>query len=79
MVSSAGNEQFYLNCGFDNVVGNVTEGAGNPFSGVDGGALLLRDRRGTRGSFMGGGESVIEEDVQSFGESESSSGTQDPW
>lgn len=41
VISSAGNDAFYLRCGFDEVVGNATTGEGNPISGVSGGSVLF--------------------------------------
>jgi len=41
VVSSAGNDAFYLRCGFDEVVGNATAGEGNPINGVTGGNVLF--------------------------------------
>ena len=41
VVSSHGNVDFYLRCGFDAVVANCTEGEGNPLNGVEGGHLLF--------------------------------------
>ena len=72
VVSSAGNEQFYMNCGFEVVVGNVTEGEGNPLSGVHGGAIFFRDSRATAGSFMRLEISAMEDSEQSFVDSEPS-------
>lgn len=42
VMSSKGNEDFYLRCGFDEIVGNGTEGEGNPLAGVPGGAILFK-------------------------------------
>jgi GNAT superfamily N-acetyltransferase len=42
VMSSEGNDGFYLRCGFDEIVGNATEGAGNPLAGVKGGNILFR-------------------------------------
>ncbi|KAH9871097.1 hypothetical protein J1614_006671 [Plenodomus biglobosus] len=41
VVSSEGNDTFYLRCGFDEVVGDATAGEGNPMQGVDGGYVLF--------------------------------------
>ena len=43
VTASKGNERFYLRCGFDEVVGNCTQGEGNPLSeaGVEGGDVLF--------------------------------------
>jgi predicted GNAT family acetyltransferase len=41
VIASKGNEKFYLRCGFDEVVGNCTEGEGNPLNGVGGGDILF--------------------------------------
>jgi GNAT superfamily N-acetyltransferase len=41
VVASKGNHKFYLRCGFDEVVGNCTEGEGNPLNGVGGGDILF--------------------------------------
>ncbi|KAH7351398.1 acyl-CoA N-acyltransferase [Pyrenochaeta sp. MPI-SDFR-AT-0127] len=43
VASSLGNDDFYLRCGFDEVVGNCTEGEGNPLgiAQVAGGNLLF--------------------------------------
>ncbi|KAF2093405.1 acyl-CoA N-acyltransferase [Rhizodiscina lignyota] len=43
VVSSFGNDEFYLKAGFDRVVGNVSEGEGNPLSGCKGGSVLFMD------------------------------------
>jgi GNAT superfamily N-acetyltransferase len=48
VVSAAGKERFYVQCGFEDVVGNVTEGEGNPLAGVRGGDILFRDRKEVR-------------------------------
>jgi predicted N-acetyltransferase YhbS len=42
VLSSEGNDDFYLKCGFDERVGNATEGEGNPLRGVKGGSILFR-------------------------------------
>ena len=42
VMSSRGNEAFYMKCGFEEIVGKATEGEGNPLSGVPGGAILFR-------------------------------------
>lgn len=42
VISSEGNEPFYLRCGFDEIVGNVTEGDGNPLHETAGGDLLFK-------------------------------------
>jgi hypothetical protein len=41
VVASLGNDKFYLRCGFDEVVGNCTEGEGNPLNRVGGGDILF--------------------------------------
>jgi predicted N-acetyltransferase YhbS len=41
VMSSDGSDQFYLRCGFEQIVGNATEGEGNPLRGVKGGAILF--------------------------------------
>lgn len=48
VVSSAGKERFYVACGFEEVVGNVTHGEGNPLAGVKGGEIMFLDRRKVR-------------------------------
>jgi len=42
-VASKGNERFYLRCGYDEIIGNCTEGEGNPLknAGVEGGDILF--------------------------------------
>jgi predicted N-acetyltransferase YhbS len=42
VTSSEGNENFYLRAGFEEVVGNATEGQGNPLAGVKGGSILFK-------------------------------------
>ena len=42
VMSSDGNETFYLESGFDEIVGIATEGEGNPLNGIPGGAILFR-------------------------------------
>ncbi|KAF2472814.1 uncharacterized protein BDR25DRAFT_283354 [Lindgomyces ingoldianus] len=42
VMSSDGKENFYLKCGFEEIVGNATEGEGNPLAGIRGGAILFR-------------------------------------
>lgn len=42
VMSSDGKENFYLKCGFHEIVGNATEGEGNPLAGVGGGAILFK-------------------------------------
>ena len=50
VMSSAGNETFYLRCGFEEIVGWATEGEENPLVGVAGGAILFRaPRKATAG------------------------------
>ncbi|OCK81366.1 hypothetical protein K432DRAFT_326402, partial [Lepidopterella palustris CBS 459.81] len=41
VMSSAGNEGWYLRQGFEEIVGWATEGEGNPLKGVEGGAILF--------------------------------------
>ncbi|KAH7071994.1 acyl-CoA N-acyltransferase [Paraphoma chrysanthemicola] len=43
VLASDGNDKFYLRCGFDEVIGNCTEGEGNPLGreGVKGGDCLF--------------------------------------
>ena len=41
VIASQETEKFYLRCGFDEIVGNCTEGEGNPLNGVGGGDLLF--------------------------------------
>ncbi|KAI4708042.1 hypothetical protein J4E89_007161 [Alternaria sp. Ai002NY15] len=43
VVASKGNERFYLRCGYDEIIGNCTEGEGNPLknAGVEGGDILF--------------------------------------
>ncbi|KAL6703366.1 hypothetical protein ACN47E_009708 [Coniothyrium glycines] len=41
VVASEGNSPFYLRCGYDEVIANVTKGEGNPLNGVSGGDLLF--------------------------------------
>jgi GNAT superfamily N-acetyltransferase len=48
VVSAAGKERFYVACGFEEVVGNVTHGEGNPLASVRGGDILFRDRKEVR-------------------------------
>lgn len=43
VMSSDGSDPFYLKCGFENIVGNATEGEGNPLNGVKGGSILFMD------------------------------------
>jgi GNAT superfamily N-acetyltransferase len=43
VVSSCGNEGFYKKCGFEVEVGTVSEGQGNPLSGVRGGTILFKN------------------------------------
>jgi GNAT superfamily N-acetyltransferase len=45
VVSSYGNEDFYIKTGFDvpGVIGNACDGEGNPLNGVKGGAILFKD------------------------------------
>jgi GNAT superfamily N-acetyltransferase len=71
VVSSAGNEQFYASCGFEAVVGNVTEGEGNPLSGTSGGAIMFRDRGRTMSSDSEGLESVMGDEESILGDEES--------
>ena len=42
-MASEGSDGFYLKCGFDEVVGNASEGEGNPLreEGVKGGNILF--------------------------------------
>lgn len=42
VMSSEGNDAFYLRSGFEQVVGNATEGEGNPLAGVKGGSILFK-------------------------------------
>ncbi|KAF1940550.1 hypothetical protein EJ02DRAFT_227962 [Clathrospora elynae] len=49
VAASDGNGKFYLRCGFDEVVGNVTTGEGNPLSGVAGGDVLFMFPGGKEG------------------------------
>ncbi|KAH9880453.1 hypothetical protein IAQ61_000744 [Plenodomus lingam] len=42
VVSSDGNDAFYLRCGFDEIVGDVTAGEGNPMLSVMGGSVLFK-------------------------------------
>ncbi|KAF2122187.1 acyl-CoA N-acyltransferase [Lophiotrema nucula] len=48
VLSSEGNDKFYLTCGFEEVVGNACTGEGNPlgFEGVKGGSILFRFPKG---------------------------------
>ena len=41
VICSAGSEGFYEKCGFEEEVGNVTAGQGNPLADVAGGAILV--------------------------------------
>lgn len=43
VITADSTEEFYLECGFEREVGNVTEGEGNPLAGVKGGVILVRD------------------------------------
>lgn len=40
-ITSQGNDTFYLRCGYDEVVGNCTQGEGNPLNGLAGGDILF--------------------------------------
>ncbi|KAF2732924.1 hypothetical protein EJ04DRAFT_513568 [Polyplosphaeria fusca] len=42
VMSSYGTDPFYLKHGFDEVIGDATEGDGNPLKGVKGGSILFR-------------------------------------
>ena len=42
VMSSEGNEGFYLRSGFDEIVGWATEGEENPLRDVRGGAILFK-------------------------------------
>ncbi|KAF2796993.1 acyl-CoA N-acyltransferase [Melanomma pulvis-pyrius CBS 109.77] len=42
VMSSEGNDAFYLRSGFEQVVGNATEGEGNPLAGIKGGSILFK-------------------------------------
>lgn len=42
VMASEGNDNFYLRCGFDEIVGNACEGEGNPLNGVKGGNILFK-------------------------------------
>jgi len=42
VMSSEGNDEFYLRCGFEEIAGNATTGEGNPLAGVKGGSILFR-------------------------------------
>jgi hypothetical protein len=48
VVSAANKERFYVACGYEEIVGNVTHGDGNPLAGVRGGDILFRDRKEVR-------------------------------
>ncbi|KAF2004739.1 acyl-CoA N-acyltransferase [Amniculicola lignicola CBS 123094] len=50
VLSSEGKEEFYLKCGFDEVVGNAADGEGNPLAveKVKGGSILFRWPRGEK-------------------------------
>lgn len=48
VVSAWGKENFYLKCGYEEVVGNVTHGKGNPLEGVKGGDIIFRDQKEVR-------------------------------
>jgi GNAT superfamily N-acetyltransferase len=48
VVSAANKERFYVACGYDEIVGNVTQGDGNPLASVRGGDILFRDRKEVR-------------------------------
>lgn len=41
VTASEGNDTFYLRCGFDEVIGDSTEGEGNPLNGVAGGSVIF--------------------------------------
>lgn len=41
VIASENNATFYQRCGFDDVVGNGTEGEGNPLKDVGGGDILF--------------------------------------
>jgi hypothetical protein len=41
VIASQGNDNFYLRCGFDEVVGNCKQGEGNPLMGIEGGDILF--------------------------------------
>lgn len=43
VLASYGNDDFYLRCGFDEVIANCTEGEGNPLglAGVKGGNIIF--------------------------------------
>jgi len=45
VVSSDGNDKFYVRCGFDSpgVVGSACDGEENPLTGVKGGLILFKD------------------------------------
>lgn len=48
VISGTGKDTFYQRCGFDLLVGRVTDGEGNPLNGkVEGGALLFCDAKDT--------------------------------
>jgi len=54
VMASEGSDGFYLKCGFDEVVGNASEGEGNPLrkEGVKGGNILfmwVKDGKGVEG------------------------------
>jgi hypothetical protein len=41
VVSAKGKDPFYMSCGFVTKVGSVTEGEGNPLTGIVGGGSIL--------------------------------------
>lgn len=43
VVSADGRENFYKACGFNNIVGNVCDGEGNPMADFKGGTILFTD------------------------------------
>jgi hypothetical protein len=51
VIAAEGTKEFYLKCGFEREVGNVTEGEGNPLAGVKGGFILVKDSIEEAGNF----------------------------
>lgn len=43
VIAAFRKERFYVACGFEEIVGNVCDGQGNPMAGCKGGALLFMD------------------------------------
>ena len=47
VMSSNGSDGFYLRCGFEEIVGNATDGEGNPLTGIKGGSILFKHPKRT--------------------------------